>query len=209
MRPLTALWMLALAMPLSAQDWPEGWEHRTDQHGADASGIAFVTMEPGWHVTTGPSTILYDASNTATGEYSVTSQMHLFDPEGRREAFGIFVGGADLQGPEQAYTYFLIRDGGEYLVKTRHGAETSDVIGWTGHESILSFADREEGGASVANTLSIRVGADQVHFSVNGSEVARVASDDLALEGIVGLRVNHRVNLHVSSLDISDGGGDR
>ncbi len=208
MRRLTALWLLMLAPSLAAQEWPEGWESRLDRPG-DASGVAFVTMDPGWHVTTGPATILYHADNTASGDYTVSAEIFMFDPEGRREAFGVFVGGSDLQGDNQAYTYFLIRDGGQFLVKRRHGAETSDVVGWTANDAIHSFADRDEGEASVLNALAIRVAGDMVHFMVNGTEVATAPAADMALNGIVGLRVNHRLNLHVSSLEIEGGGGDR
>lgn len=194
----------SLVVPSSAtaQDWPEGWQSRTDQAGADVSEIAFRTMTPGWHVTTGPATILYDPSNTASGAFRVEAETFLFDPRGRREAFGVIIGGKDLQGPDQAYVYFLIRPTGEYLIKRRAGSETADIVGWTANDAILSWADREEGDTP-KNVLAVEAGPDRVRFSVNGVEMTTLPRADLDLDGIVGLRVNHMVDIHVSSLSVS------
>ncbi len=46
-------------------------------------------------------------------------------------AYGLFVGGQDLEGDDQKYLYFLIRRSGEFLIKTRAGDETSVVHPWT------------------------------------------------------------------------------
>lgn len=181
---------------------PDGWEIRTDRPGADASEIFFVDMPPGWHITTGPAAILYHPDSVASGEFSVEMEVFLFDPEGRREAFGFFVGGRDLEGADQRYLYFLIRDGGEYLVKKRDGAETSTLLNWTPDDAILEYADRDEGGVTVRNVLRMEARTDRVVFRVNGDEVASLPRDDLALDGVVGLRVNHALNIHVTRLDI-------
>jgi hypothetical protein len=54
----------------------------------------------------------------------------------------------------------------------------------------------------VLNVLEVTVAADATAFLVNGSEVARVPTKDIDAEGVVGLRVNHHLNLHVSALDV-------
>jgi hypothetical protein len=208
MRRWSLLWVLLMAGPLGAQEWPEGWVSRLDDPEADAAGIAFVTMEPGWHVTTGPAAILYDPDHTASGDFSVSADIFLFDPEGRREAFGVFIGGSDLEGPDQGYTYFLIRDGGEFLVKQRHGDVTTTVRDWEHHPEIRSFGERAVGDASVLNQLVVEVRGGECRFLVNGAEVANLPATDLSLDGVVGLRVNHAVNLHVSKLEIDPVGGD-
>ena len=129
--------------PAAAQDdeglpFPEGWEVRFDREGASMDDLYLVSMPPGLHVTTGPAVIAYHPDSVATGDFRIESETFLFDPEGRREAFGFFVGGTELQGPGQRYTYFLLREGGEFLVKTRSGAETAEVQGWTAHPSIVN-----------------------------------------------------------------------
>ena len=203
MRACLALAALAfLAAPLAAQSdggltWPEEWTYRTDMPGASQEDIYFVTMEPGFHVTTGPATILYDPDTQAEGTYRVESESFLFDPQGRREAFGVFFGGRDLDGPDQAYTYFLIRQGGEYLIKRRHGSTTSDVQGWTRHAAIASYE-----GQNAKNVLAVEVGSDQVTFFANGEELTSVPRSDVDVDGVVGLRVNHGLNIHVTTLDV-------
>ena len=122
---------LAMALPVAAQDaedapaleYPEGWEVRFDREGSSMDDLYLVVMPPGLHITTGPATIAYHPDSVATGDFRIESETFLFDPQGRREAFGFFVGGTDLRGPDQRYTYFLLREGGEFLVKTRSGTE--------------------------------------------------------------------------------------
>lgn len=206
---LPALLALALVLgaPVSAQegDVPEGWMIRTDRAGQDASEIVFVDMPPGWHITTGPAAILWNPEFRAEGDFRVEMEVFLFDPEGRREAFGFFLGGSALEGEGQRYTYFLVRDGGEFILKERRGSEAPTLVGWTEHPSILGYEDREEGDVTVRNVLAAEVSGDEVRFLVNGREVARQPREGLPLDGVVGLRVNHRLNLHVTRLDITPG----
>lgn len=206
---LSLLLALALAFPAagSAQqgDPPEGWQIRADRPGQDVSEVFFVDMPPGWHITTGPAVILWHPDTVATGDYRVEMEVFLFDPEGRREAFGFFLGGTDLGGEAQRYTYFLIRDGGEFILKERAGAEAPTLVGWTAHEAILGYADRADGDVTVRNVLAAEVSGDEVRFLVNGREVARQPREGLSLDGVVGLRVNHRLNLHVTRLDVTPG----
>jgi hypothetical protein len=204
MRTLLLVMLLLLApTALAAQTWPDGWQVRPDREGVDVSGISFTEMAPGHHVTTGPAAIFWRADDEAGGRYRVDLDVHLFDPEGRREAFGVLFGGRNLAGDTQRYTYFLIRDGGEFLVKERDGRETSTLVEWTSHPAIRSFADREEGGATILNHLAIEADDDEVRFYVNETQVTSITRRPGAMEGIAGLRVNHNLNLHVSRLAVS------
>lgn len=67
---------------------------------------------------------------------------------------GIFFGGRDLEGEGQSHTYFLVRDGGEFIVKRREGAETPTLVAWTTHPAVLGYADRGN-DASVGNVLTV------------------------------------------------------
>jgi hypothetical protein len=209
MRRFAAAAMVLATIPngLNAQ-LPDGWEVRPDRPDADLSELAFTEMPPGWHITTGPAVILYRPEMEAGGAYRVEMEVFLFDPGSRREAFGFFIGGRQLDGEGQRYTYFLIREGGQFLVKARDGREAPTLVEWTDHDAVRAFADREEGESSVQNVLAAEVGPEDVRFFVNGSEVTRIARDGLSVEGVTGLRVNHGLNLHVSRLELSPGGGD-
>lgn len=203
MRFMLALTLSALlASAASAQDFerPDGWNTRFDQPGATEDQLEmYVAMPPGWHVTSGPAGIYWHPTSSASGTYRLEMEVYLFDPGQRREAFGVFVGGRDLDGPEQAYTYFLIRNGGEFIVKERTGAEAPTVQPWTSHEAVMAYADRGE-DASVKNVLTVEVGERDVRFLVNGEQVWEGPREGLALDGVYGFRVNHGLNLHISSL---------
>jgi len=204
MRPTLALLALAVfASPGPAQEFlrPPGWNVRFDDAAANESELEmFVAMPPGWHVTSGPAAIYWGPDMSATGTFRLEMEVFLFDPESRREAFGIFFGGKNLQGPEQAYSYFLIRDGGESIVKRRIGAEAPTLRAWTAAPAIRSYAERGQ-ETSVKNVLAVEAHADLVRFLVNDEEVARFPRAQLEVDGIYGFRVNHGLNLHVSRLE--------
>jgi hypothetical protein len=187
---------------------PEGWVVRLDKPdpaakigAGDDADIFFVNMTPGWHITTHKSAIFYHPASTAEGSFTAKASIYLFDPGTRdREAFGLFVGGKNLGGDMQEYTYFLLRNTGDFLIKRRIGSETSVVSDWT-HTDAMKVHPHDSTD-SVLNTLAIRSGDESVHFLVNGTEVARLPRSKAHVDGVVGLRVNHGLNLHVSDLSV-------
>ncbi|MBE0594937.1 MAG: hypothetical protein IH616_21340 [Gemmatimonadales bacterium] len=193
--------LAAAATPAMAQEEeltrPPDWIVRFDRPAAD-SAIYFVDMPPGWHITTGPAAILYHPGQVAKGSYRLASEIYLFPGE-RLEGFGVFFGGSDLEGDAQAYTYFLIRKDGQFLVKDRRGEETTTLIPWTASSAIVAH-DGGEGTAK--NVIEVHVGPASVGFFVNGQEVGRLERNGLQADGVVGLRVNHRLNVHVTQLTI-------
>lgn len=169
--------------------------------GDSTSGIYFVNMKPGWHIRTGPAAIFSHPSLSGSGSFKAETAIHLFDPGQRKESFGLFFGAQNLDTDQISYDYFLIRQGGEFLIKRRSGEETTTIVPWTPHEAIMSFTDKSV--ASELNTLSVEVGQDSVFFSVNEVRVAGLASGELETEGLVGLRVNHALDLHISDISVN------
>jgi len=204
--PLAGLALAALlAAPLTAQDLkrPDGWKVRFDRAGSTEAELQmFVSMPPGWHITTGPAGIFWDPALTASGEFRAEMEVFLFDPGERKEAFGIFFGGKDLEGPGEEYAYFLLREGGEFIVKRRQGTDTPTVVDWTANRAIASFAHRGD-AATAKNVLTVEAGAETVRFLVNGEKVAEVPRAQVPVDGVVGIRVNHALNLHVSRLEVT------
>lgn len=178
--------------------FPTGWAARVDEGTATQVGLA--PMGSGWHATTATSTILYREADKASGSYEISSRLHLF-PEGpgHLEAFGLFLGGKDLQGAGEKYTYFLIRGDGTFKVKRRAGASATDLTrDWTPNPAIVK--GRKDG--SVANVLSVAVARDKVSFRVNGTEVYSAPAASVDTDGIAGLRINHNLSVHIDNLTI-------
>jgi hypothetical protein len=175
---------------------PAGFELRLDNPSAAAADYHVMDMSGTLHVQTGPSGVLYNPANmSADGDFEATGEFtEVGAPPNHREAYGIFVGGNDLQGAGQQYTYFVIRATGDYLVKKRMGDETMDVIGWTPSPAI----NAAEGGADITNTLTVRKSGDTVHFLINGTEVTTVPAADINTNGVAGVRVNHNLNVMVN-----------
>jgi hypothetical protein len=176
---------------------PAGWSARTDNNGPIAN-LKVEDMAPGWHVTTGPAVILYREADRANGAVHAVSKIHLFPSSGHHESFGLLLGGQNLQTANQAYTYFLIRGDGKYLIKRRNGAEVTTLVDWTDSDAIV----KQKTDGPVANELSFDVAGDQVTFLVNGKPVHTAKASEVDTRGIVGLRVNHNLNLHVETLGV-------
>ncbi len=189
------------AQGLAKGVFPDGFRVQTDAPGA-AADVVFVTMWPGWHVTTGSAAVLYDGAVRAEGTYRVDAETFLFDPADRNAGYGVFIGGADLEGDEPVYTAFLIRTSGDFMIAVRSGATTTPVVDWTPHASVLRYADRGQAGTA-KNVLAVDVQSDVVRFSVNGTEVSALPRARVGAEGAVGLRVGENVNLHLSSLVVT------
>ncbi len=203
MRAVRFLLLAALMAPVleAQEERPAGWMVRFDRAGVTEADVEkLVVMEPGWHITTGRGAgIYYDPSWQASGEYTVTAKIFLFDPGQRhREAYGIFFGGSDLQGDNQAYSYFLLRDTGEYIIKKRMGTDAPTVVGWTASDAI----EKWPGEGTAENVLSVTVGASNVDFYVNGTKVRSLPRAELATDGGLGLRLNHALDVHVSEINV-------
>ncbi len=199
----SAVLFLAVLLPLASagaqSKRPAGWKVRYDRTGVDTTKLAFETMSPGWHITTGPAAIFYDPATTGKGNFTAETVIHLFKPESpHAEAFGLFVGGHDLDQAGQGYTYFVVRNDGKYLIKQRTGTGTKDIVPWTDTPALKLYKE----GESVANTLTIKAGAQEVQFLINGTQVAAKPRAAVAPDGVVGLRVNHNLNLHISKLTV-------
>lgn len=184
---------------------PDGWLMRLDRADDAAAMVEFQTMTPGWHMETGRAGagIFWMASMTASGPFTARGTFHLFSPASHPEAFGLFVGGTDLNAAGQQYVYFLVRQTGEYLIKRREGSETTNVVGWTRHPAIPVAPAVEQGPTQY--DLAVHVGPEQVEFRVNGATVHTLPRTAVQTDGVVGLRINHMLNIHVEELAV-DGG---
>lgn len=198
-----SLLVLALTPTLLAAQAPEGFVVRPDGNG-QAANVKVETMGPGWHVTTGPAAIIYKSADKASGDYEYTAKLHLFPEKGgHNEAYGLFIGGSDLAGPGQKYTYFLLRGDGTWRVKRRDGAKATDVTTtWAASDAIV----KGKPDGSVANVVTIRVKGGKATFSVNGKEVYSTDASKIDTNGTPGWRINHNLSVHVDNVALKTGG---
>ena len=224
-----ALIALAVAAPLSAQagameddpttevtgtgDLPDGWMVRFDpvrvrpnrptRPTPTVADVNFRVMGSGLHATSGPAGVYYKAGDEASGEYTVTVRFSQSKSMGH-EAYGIVIGGSNLQESTQNYLYFLVRpnDGGILINHRSSDAAPTKLVGWEVHASVGA----EDADGKAANTLSVRVTNDAVHFLANGEEVSTLSREQLggaSTDGQIGLRINHNLDLHIAEFSIT------
>jgi hypothetical protein len=222
-RSILTLALLAAATPLAAQQHgghehreghahhaghhqpgviPDGWQVRLDRAAATVDQVTFMSHDGYVHLVLGPSGLFYRPEHVASGEYTAAATFTQNRAPHHPESYGLFVGGRDLDGEGQDYLYFLVRGDGRYLVKHRGGAETHTLIDWTEHPAVRP-ADAE---GKATNTLAVQAGDFGVRFLVNGTEVGELARVPyLTTDGIVGLRVNHNLDVKVQDFSITPG----
>jgi hypothetical protein len=179
--------------------FPRGWTGRTDTKGKEAD-IKFVIMDPGWHITLGPASLLYRPTDKVDGAFTATALFTQTTAPKHAEGYGIFVGGQSLEAdPQQKYTYFLIRGDGKYLIKKRDGANLTNLISaWTAHPAIVKQGPTGE----ATNRLEVTLDKTRLVFRINGKEVYSADPRLIDTKGIAGLRVNHNLDLHVQSFEV-------
>jgi hypothetical protein len=171
---------------------------RTDR-GQNFDNIRLVEKGTGWDITVGPGVALYRENDRATGSYTISATIEQLSSKGHGHGTGLIFGGKNMQATDQVYSYFLVRGDGSYIIKTRTGDDTAEVRGWTKNGAI-----NESELAHMTNEIAVRVANGNVIFMVNGTEVDRVPAADLYTDGIVGLRLNHNLDMHIDSFKIEN-----
>jgi hypothetical protein len=182
-------------------------QQRADRGHERAEGFEIAQAQPGTRITSGNfSGILWHPDGTARGTYEIIATIEVLPGSRKTEGYGIFLGGRDLESDAQRYTYFLLRDDGRYLVKTRNGSETSTVIDWTASDAITTLPDEPAGASRATNIVVLRVTDDAIAMLINGRQVFQQLRGDLPLDGMVGMRINHGLVLQVHSFDLGGPG---
>ena len=201
---MVAMLGLATASASAQLKTPADWKWRVE--GATGSVVdtdppkstdtRFVAMPPGWHVTTGPATLLYHPDYLTKGNFAVEAEIFLFPGESQ-EDYGVFLGGKGL-GPSEtpSYVSFVARRDGKGAIIRRGG---TPIIDWKATDGILPNAGKD----TVKNVLRVDVNANDVVFSANGKEVAKIPRAGLNLDGYFGFRFGKDINVHASRLDVT------
>lgn len=183
---------------------PDGWKARFDSPSSSLSEVTFKDNNGDIHLYTGRAhAIFYRDSNVLTGDYKISATFTMdknASPHG--EAYGLFVGGKNLQKTSQHYLYFLTRRDGKYLIKTRDGTSTHTIKGW----SPTNMIKAEKGSQSQTNSLAIKVGSKDVSFWANDKKITSIPKSKLPdTDGIAGLRINHHLTMDIKNLEMTKG----
>ena len=192
---LSFFFLIGAVASASAQPGPKGWRWHTDhpatlvtESGATDSTLYFVTMPPGWHVTTGPATLLFNPAHTASDRFSLEAGIYLFPDAGEAE-YGLFTGG-------EHGLAFVLRADGSSAVHRLDEASGEWLVPWAGRPGPLQQADQP-----VFNVLRVDASPHSLTFVVNDSTLATIPRTDGLAEGRFGFRVGSGMNLHIKSLD--------
>jgi hypothetical protein len=185
-------------MMKGGSELPAGWSARLDSGSTKIDGVQLMMMGKALHFITGPAGVYYRPVDKKTGTYEVHATFTQLAPSAHPEAYGIFIGGSDLEGANQKYTYFVVRQDGKFLIKRRAGATTPTVTDWTDNASVKKTDASSKG----VNTLAIAVAPDKVRFLANGTEVASMPAGQLDTAGVAGVRINHNLNVQVDGFEV-------
>jgi hypothetical protein len=202
-------WVLTLvlfgmvAAPLAAQQAPEGLRVRVDESTSaedpdDTKELRAVAMGKGFRVTGGPAGTFWNPAQTASGNYTLRGTFTLMKPSGHNNYYGLIFGGSNLDGPKQAYTYFLVAQNGMFQIRRREGDNVQNILGRTPHQAVR----QPDASGRSTNALEVRVGADTISYVVNGTVVHTTPRAGTTTDGIVGARVNHLLDVHVEGLEV-------
>lgn len=198
-RTAMALTCLGLVAGLAlAQTLPNGWSLRADSgNGADnkmmmdGSSIHIMSGGPPTNNAT-----YYNPAWTSTGNHTYSATFTQNVKATHPDAYGLMIGGSDLGGANQSYTYFEVRQNGQFYIANRNGANVTPVVPWTPNAAIHP----EGADGKQMNTLSIQVEGNNVIFSVNGTEVNRQPTSAVKTNGLYGFRVSHRLDITITDI---------
>jgi hypothetical protein len=194
--------IVCLAAPLLAQA-PAGLRMRVDrsqnaEDPDDRPDLHVVAKGNGFQVTGGPAGTFWNPKHTAEGNYTAKVVFTLLKPSGHTNYYGLIFGGSALEGANQAYTYFLVAQDGTYVVRNRIGEKVTDVQR-TAHAAIK----QPDASGRSTNTVEIRVAGETVSYVVNGTVVHTSPRSAVRTTGLVGVRVNHLLDVMVEGVEVA------
>ena len=189
-----------------------GWTGRLDPRpaaqGRKITDAKFVSMAGGIHVTAGPAAIYWSPANAvAGGNYTVKGTFAQTKASTHPEAYGLFLGGQNLEAPNQSYLYFVVRQDGKYLINHRADDSTvHKIVDWTAHDAVKAM----DANGKATNALAIVVDNEKLSFQVNGTEVKSLPRATIdaggkhsGTKGFAGIRVNHNLDVHIDGFGVT------
>ena len=191
-----ALVAALVALPaIGFQGFPAGWKGTADRGSADA--VQFTESGGMMHLNMGRVTAtLYNSGWTKSGNYTYSARLTQEQKASHPVSYGIAFGGTGMGSGNEMYTYFLVRQAGEYYIANRANGSSTAVVAWTADPAV----NKEGADGKQENTLSVQVQGDNVIFSVNGKQVKTLPKSQVHTDGTLGIRVGHTLNVMVDQV---------
>lgn len=206
-RVLTLAIIAALSAPLAAQN-VSSWKMRVDrstnaQDPDDNPELKVVAMGKGVRITGGPAGVFWNPADTVSGNYTVRATFNLQQPSNHTNYYGLIFGGADLDGPKATYNYFIVAQNGTFQIRHMPAGsmQPTAIMGRTQHASIV----QPPAGGQSTNRLEVRVAGDTITYVINGQTVHTMPKGTTNTNGLVGVRVNHMLDVQVEGFEVVKG----
>ena len=215
----TAAAIIAVS-PLQAQDADRtvkggitatGWKGRVDRRpmaqGKTVADSKFATEGQAFRLSVGPAAFYWNPANVAKGDYTVkaTFKEHKMAAS-HPHAYGIFIGGSNLESENEKLAYCIAYGDGTYAVKTFSGAKVTDLVKRDASPAIKKAGATGE----TTNEVGWSVKGNKASCVINGTEVKSFDKSELigpdkiaSTDGIYGIRVSHNLELTVSGLTMT------
>ena len=114
-----------------------------------------------YHFNMGSAGTFYRSDWTKTGDFKFSARLTQKAAPSHPISYGLMIGGSDLAGPNQTYSYFLVRNQGEFYIANREGDKRPiAVMNWTANPAIVKQGD----DGKQTNSLAVQVQGDNVIF---------------------------------------------
>lgn len=182
----------------SAPPLPPNWSMRLDRADAPAPPKFFPAGD-GLHVTSGPAAIYYQPAQVMKGDFRISATFTQTKAPQHPEALGLFIGGKNLDKPEQEYGYLIVRGDGKYAIKHRAGEEVHTIQDWTEHAQVT----KQDAAGKATNSLAIEAIGEKVRMIVNGEQIRTFERKNFfPADGMLGMRINHQLDVHISDFKV-------
>lgn len=181
---------------------PGGYKAVVDVGRSDPGHLEISDTAEALRFTTGPAATAWRPQDTvSTGDVRVEASLKVYGaPVSYSEGYGVFVGGTSMDRPAlQRYTYILVRPSGDFTIRRRAGDTVETVVEWTPHPAVQPVGID---GAEPVNTLVIQVVAGTTDFLINGTRVFSMDPGEVAVRGVAGIRMNHRLDLGLTAWSV-------
>jgi hypothetical protein len=175
--------------------FPAGWSVRPDR--GTAAQLSFTQTGDVFHFVMSSAGTFYNNEWMKSGNVEYSARLTQLKAPSHPISYGLMFGGSNLGGPMQSYSYFLVRNQGEYFVANREGDALPKIVAdWTPHQAI----NKQGKDGRQTNVLGVLVQGDVVVFTVNGQEVTRLPHSRVHTDGLIGFRIGHNLDVDVDQV---------